>query len=168
MSHVPFDQALDTLFEKYEKNQGERVENRETALTEEAQFIENFYVVRSRDLRPMLEKMGHKLQARDHDYSLTEGDFQPPHGSRAQADEAFLKMSIFLAHLKDRTRTHFSKIPYISFTTDHRKRKVAVHTSDFTETGGQVVKEGDYDLNQLSPMFVQEKFLQLFTRLIRK
>ena len=166
--HQNFDDQLDTLFEAYDRTQEGKRDNREDALTEEAQFIGQFVATRADVLRPTLEKLGSKLRLRDHDYSITEGDFRPPHGARAMADEAFVKMFIFLSHLKDRSRTEAAKIPYVSFTTDHRTKKILVQTSDYTEAGGSVTKHGMYDINQMSSLFVQEKFLFVFQRLARK
>ena len=168
MSHRSFDEQLDSLFEAYDKGQAGKRDNRENALTEEAQFLASFVEARENVIRPTLEKLGSKLRARDHDYSINEGYFKPPHGSRAAADEAFIRMRIFMSHLKDRTRTEASRIPFISFTTDHRLRKVIIHTSDYTEVGGSVTKLGQFDINQLNPIFIQEKFLFLFSQLARK
>lgn len=168
MSHDNFDAKLDSLFEAYDRTQEGKRDNREEALSEEAQFLANFVSTRANILRPAMEKLGSKLRLRDHDYSITEGDFRPPYGSRAQADEAFIKMFIFMSHLKDRSRHAESKIPFISFTTEHRTRKVIVHTSDYTESGGSVTKHGAYDLNQMSNLFVEEKFLFVFRMLARK
>ena len=115
-----------------------------------------------------MEKLGAKLRERDHDYSITEGDFRPPHGARAEPDEAFIKMTVYLSHLKDRTRSEHSKVPYINFVSDHRHKKIKIPISDYSETGGSVTKMGEFDIKQLTGIFLREKFLFLFQRLAHK
>ena|SRR5687768_6422537 len=168
MSGQTFEDQLNAALEAYEKGQAGKRDNRETALNEEMQFLANFVTVRAKEIRPALQKLGNKLRERDHDYSITEGDFKPPHGARAAADEAYIRMSIYLSHLKDRTRTEHSKVPYIHFETDHRIRKVKISVSDFTDAGGSITKLGEFDVTQLNPIFIGEKFLFLFVRLARK
>ena len=168
MSHQTFDDQLNSLLDDYEKGQAGKRDNREAALNAEAQFIANFVEVRAKELRPAMEKLGAKLRQRDHDYSITEGDFRPPHGARAEPDEAFIKMTVYLAHLKDRSRTEASKVPYINFVSDHRHKKIRISVSDYTEVGGSVTKMGEFDIKQLNSVFLGEKFLFLFQRLARK
>jgi hypothetical protein len=168
MSNQTFEDQLNDLLDVYEKGQAGKRDNRETALNEEAQFIATFLDVRKNELRPAMEKLGGKLRQRDHDYSITEGDFRPPHGARAEPDEAFIKMSVYLSHLKDRTRSEHSKVPYINFISDHRNKKIKISISDYTETGGSVTKMGEFDIKQLNAIFLGEKFLFLFQRLAHK
>jgi hypothetical protein len=162
------DQELDELLDKYERKQKGKRDNRDEAIAEENAFISEFVEVRSSVLRPAFDRLGRRIRLRGHDFVITEGDFRPPHGAVAKADEAWIRMTIYLAHEQDRTSVGDVRRPFMSFTSDHRAKKAILHTSDYTDTGGQVVKEGEYDLKQLQNLFVQEKFLALFARLARK
>lgn len=162
------DKELQELLDKYEERQLGRRENRAQALSDEDKFIEEFNELRLAVIRPGMERVGRQIRLRDHQYTITEGDFIRERGSIAKPDEAWIKMTIFLAHEPERTRVGDVGRPHLAFTTDHRTKKVILELSDKTAVGGQTWKEGEYLPNQISALFIQEKFLALFARLARK
>jgi hypothetical protein len=40
--------------------------------------------------------------------------------------------------------------------------------SDMTDRGGEVAKEGEYELEKVTDVLIKEKFILLFQRLMRK
>ena len=162
------DQELEELLDRYEKGQKGKRDNRENALNEEEQFILDFGKVRASTIRPKLESLGRQIQARGHDFALSEGEFERQRGSNPRPDEAFIKMTIYLAHETDRTQVGDPRRPYMTFTSDHRAKKVVCHLSDHTASGGQTWKDGEYTLQQITPIFIQERFVALFRNLAKK
>ena len=162
------DAELEELLDKYEKGQKGKRDNRETALNEEEQFIIDFGKIRASLIRPKLESLGRQIQARGHDFALSEGEFVRQRGSNPKPEEAFIKMTIYLAHETDRTQVGDPRRPYMTFTSDHRAKKVVCHLSDHTATGGQTWKDGEYTFNQITPIFIQERFVALFRNLAKK
>src|SRR2546423_12253786 len=126
------DQELEELLDRYEKTQKGKRDNRDTSLSEEDQFIIDFGKLRGSVIRPKLESLGRQIQARDHDFALSEGEFQRERGSNPRPDEAFIKMTIYLAHESDRTQVGDPRRPYMTFSTDHRAKKVLGTLSDHT------------------------------------
>jgi len=162
------DAELEDLLDKYEKGQNRKRDNRDTALNEEEQFIIDFGKLRAELIRPKLESLGRQIQARGHDFALSEGEFCRERGSNPKPDEAFIKMTIYLAHESDRTQVGDPRRPYMTFTTDHRAKKVICHISDLTASGGQTWKDGEYTFIQITPIFIVERFVALFRNLAKK
>jgi hypothetical protein len=162
------DAELEELLDKYEKGQKGKRDYRETALNEEEQFILDFGKLRAELIRPKLESLGRQIQARGHDFALSEGEFIRQRGSNPKPEEAFIKMTIYLAHESDRTQVGDPRRPYMTFSSEHRAKKVVCHISDHTATGGQTWKDGEYTLNQVTPIFIVERFVALFRNLAKK
>jgi hypothetical protein len=164
MSNDDLNELLDRFDARYEKRQS----GLSTEQSDEEIFIAEFEKMRSTSIKPTLTQLGDKIKARGHDYAFREGTFTPPRGSRTQPDEAFLRMQIYLSNEGKPEAGDDDRRCYIMFRTDSKKKVVQIVASDLTSTGGEVTKEGEFMVQQFTPIYVTEKFVHLFRRLSKK
>jgi hypothetical protein len=77
-------------------------------------------------------------------------------------------MDIYLATDRTRTGIGMDRRPCLLFRTHHRSKLVHLIVSDMTDRGGEIAKEGEYTLEQVSDVMIKEKFILLFQKLMRK
>jgi len=159
---------LDDLLNRFDSRHKKVTEGAAEDMSDEELFLADFEKQRASDIRPTLEALGKKLRERGHDYAFREAQFQKPRGSRTQPDEAYIRMQIYLVNEPKPEAGDDDRRCYIMFRTNHKTKMVEMIASDLTATGGEVTKEGSCQVNQLTKMFVQEKFVHLFRRLSKK
>jgi hypothetical protein len=159
---------LDQLLDRFDSRQNKAATGRDTEQTDEELFIAEFEKMRAASIKPTLAQLGDKIRGRGHNYAIREGQFTPPRGSRTQPDEAFIRMQIYLSNEDKPEPGDDERRCYLMFRTDTRKKVVQVIASDLTSTGGEVTKEGEFMVQQFTPMYVTEKFVHLFRRLSKK
>jgi hypothetical protein len=129
-------------------------------------WIAKFNEHRSKVIRPMLEALGHEIEKRGHDFLIVEREFR--RGNRAIPDEAVIRIDLYLAGEKTRTRINADRRPGLGFTTNHKKQVVYVTISDITSRGGSESKIGEFPLEQVDAALIKDKFVALFKRLVAK
>ena len=113
-----------------------------------------------------LEALGKEIEKRGHDFLIAEREFR--RGNRAIPDEASIKIDIYLADEKSRTKINADRRPGLSFVTKHKTQMVQVLISDITSRGGSDSKIGEFPLEKVDTAFVRDKFIALFKRLVSK
>ena len=159
---------LNELLDRFDARSKKQSEGEQEEQTDEQIFISDFEKARTATIKPALQALGNKIKERGHDYVFREAPFQPPRGSRTQPDEGYIRMQIYLSNEPKPEAGDDDRRCYIMFRTNHRTKMVQMIISDLTATGGETSKEGEFMVNQFTPMFVQEKFVQLFRRLSKK
>jgi hypothetical protein len=160
------DDQLKGMLDQYDTAQKGRNQNLKAEVNAEDAWVAEFDKVRSTIIRPTMEKLGDKIRLRDHDINIVEQQFR--RDNRAIPVEASIRMDLYLATERTRTGIGLDKRPYLMFTTHHRSQMVHVSFCDMTSTGGGTHREGEYPLQSISAFFVQEKFIALFNRLVKK
>ncbi len=159
---------LNDLLDRFDSRSKKANEGASTEMSDEEAFVAEFEQARETSIRPTLLSLGNQIKQRGHDFALREAQFQKPRGSRTQPDEAFIRMQIYLSNEPPPEAGDDDRRCYILFKTNHRKKMVEMVMSDLTATGGETTKEGEAMVNQLTRMYIQEKFVHLFRRLSKK
>lgn len=159
---------LNELLDRFDSRSKKANEGASAEMSDEEAFIAEFEQARENSIRPTLMSLGNQIKQRGHDFAFREAQFQKPRGSRTQPDEAFIRMQIYLANEPKPEAGDDDRRCYIMFKTNHKKKMVEMVMSDLTATGGETTKEGEAMVNQLTKMFIQEKFVNLFRRLSKK
>lgn len=162
MASKPPGDDLSSILDSYD---GAKV-NKPAQTNPEDAWIETFSEHRRKVIRPALEALGAEIEKRGHDFLIAERDFR--RGNRAIPDEAYIRIDIYLADEKTRTKINADRRPGLGFTTMHKKQQVAVLISDITSRGGHESKIGEFALDKIDTAFIREKFVALFKRLLAK
>ena len=160
------DNEVGAALQRFNDSQTKKAKDVEQAMREEDEWIAAFEKKRKDVLRPTLEALGAKLQGKEHDYNLVETQFR--RDNRAVPDEASIRMDIYLATDRTRTGIGMDRRPCLLFKTHHRSKLVHLIVSDMTDRGGEITKEGEYELEKVTDVLIKEKFILLFQRLMRR
>ena len=142
--------------------------NKPTKSTEspEDAWVARFNEHRAKVIRPTLEALGKEIEKRGHDFLIVEKEFR--RGNRAIPDEASIRIDIYLADEKSRTRINADRRPGLGFVTKHKAQAVAVMICDITSRGGVESKVGEVPIEKVDANLIREKFVALFKRLVTK
>jgi hypothetical protein len=160
------DNEVGAALQRFNDSQTKKAQEIEQAIRDEDAWIANFVERREKVIRPTMEALGEKLRAKEHDYNIVETHFR--RDNRAVPDEASIRMDIYLSTDRTRTGVGMDRRPCLLFKTHHRSKLVHLVVSDMTDRGGTVTKEGEYPLDKVNDVFIKEKFIELFHRLMRK
>ena len=117
-------------------------------------------------IRPTLEALGREIENRGHDFLIAERDFR--RGNRAVPDEGYVRIDIYLADEKTRTKINADRRPHLGFHTHAKPQMIAVTICDITSRGGVESKIGEFPIDKVDVAFIREKFVALFKRLLSK
>ena len=137
-----------------------------TKVAPEDAWVARFNEHRQKVIRPELERLGKEIEARGHDFLIVEKEFR--RGNRPIPDEASIRIDLYLADEKTRTKINADRRPSVGFVTHHKSQKVQVTLCDITSRGGVESKVGDFPLEQIDSAFIRGKFIALFKRLVAK
>lgn len=161
MASKPPADDLSALLDSYDgKKASVPKENPEDA------WVEKFNAHKQKVIRPTLEALGKEIEKRGHDFLISEREFR--RGNRAIPDEGQVRIDIYLADEKTRTKINADRRPGLAFITKHKTQAVQVMISDITSRGGIESKVGEFPLEALDETFIRGKFVALFKRLIAK
>jgi hypothetical protein len=161
MSKPPGDE-LDSLLDKLD---GNKAATTAKASPEDA-WVAKFNEHRSKVIRPALEALGKAIEARGHDFLIVDREFR--RGNRAIPDEAQVRIDIYLADEKSRTKINADRRPGLGFVTKHKAQMVQVMISDVTSRGGIESKVAEIPIEKVDEAYIKEKFVALFKRLVSK
>jgi hypothetical protein len=136
------------------------------AASPEDDWVAKFNDHRAKVIRPALEALGKEIEKRGHDFLIAEREFR--RGNRAIPDEAQIRIDIYLADEKSRTKINADRRPGLTFITKHKAQLVQVMISDITSRGGNDSKIGEFPLDKIDASFIRDKFIALFKRLVSK
>jgi len=160
MANKPPADDLSTLLDNYE---GAKVNPPSKEAPEDA-WIEKFNAHRDKVIRPTMEQLGNEIEKRGHDFHIVARDFR--RGNRPLPDEASIRIDIYLADEKTRTRINADKRPHVGFSTNHKKQTVNVTICDVTSRGGVESKVAEFPLDKIDAALIKDKFVALFKRLV--
>ena len=129
-------------------------------------WIAKFNEHRAKVIRPMLEGLGKEIEKRGHDFLIVEREFR--RGNRAVPDEAQVRIDIYLADEKSRTKINADRRPGLGFVTKHKAQSVQVMICDITSRGGVESKVAEVPMDKIDVNLIREKFVALFKRLVAK
>jgi hypothetical protein len=132
----------------------------------EDEWIAKFNDHKTKVIRPVMEALGAEIEKRGHDFLIAEREFR--RGNRAIPDEAYIRIDIYLADEKTRTKINADRRPGLGFITSHKKQLVQVMLSDITSRGGVESKIAEVPLEKIDTPFIRDKFVALFRRLVAK
>lgn len=153
---------LDSLLDKLEGSKSAAT----SAASPEDAWVAKFNEHRAKVIRPALEALGKEIEKRGHDFLISEREFR--RGNRAIPDEAQIRIDIYLADEKSRTKINADRRPGLTFITKHKAQLVQVMISDITSRGGNDSKIGEFPLDKVDTSFIRDKFIALFKRLVAK
>ena len=159
MAKKPGDE-LSSLLDDYH---GSKVAPPDTHGKEDA-WVEKFNAHREKVIRPALEQLGKEIEKRGHDFHIVSRDFR--RGNRPLPDEASIRIDIYLADEKTRTKINADKRPHVGVSTNHKKQTVNVIICDVTSRGGVESKVAELPLDKVDAALIRDKFVALFKRLV--
>jgi hypothetical protein len=130
----------------------------------ENEWIEKFNAHRDKVIRPTFEALGKEVEKRGHDFHIVSRDFR--RGNRPLPDEAAIRIDLYLADEKTRTKINADKRPHLGFVTNHKTKTVSVIICDVTSRGGVESKVAEFTLEKIDAPLINDKFLALFKRLL--
>ena len=136
------------------------------ASSPEDDWVAKFNDHRAKVIRPALEALGKEIEKRGHDFLIAEREFR--RGNRAIPDEGYIRIDIYLADEKSRTKINADRRPGLTFITKHKAQLVQVMISDITSRGGNDSRIGEFPLDKIDAAFIRDKFIALFKRLVAK
>ena len=128
------DNEVGAALQRFNDSQTKKAKDVEAAMREEDEWVKAFDQRRNKVIRPTLEALGAKLQAKEHDFNIVETQFR--RDNRAVPDEASIRMDIYLATDRTRTGVGMDRRPCLLFKTHHRSKMVHLIVSDMTDRGG--------------------------------
>ena len=158
----PTGDDLDSLLDKLDGTKKAAA----TAVNPEDAWVAKFNDHRAKVIRPTLEGLGKAIEARGHDFLIVEREFR--RGNRAVPDEGQIRIDIYLADEKSRTKINADRRPGLGFVTKVKAQSVQVMISDITSRGGVESKVGEFPLEKIDEPFIKDKFVALFKRLVAK
>ena len=161
MAKPPGDE-LDSLLDRLEGNK----KTAATAASPEDAWVAKFNDHRSKVILPTLEALGAEIDKRGHDFLISEREFR--RGNRAIPDEAQIRIDIYLADEKTRTKINADRRPGLTFVSNHKAQSIQVLISDITSRGGVESKIGEFPIEKVDTAFIRDKFIALFKRLVAK
>ena len=160
MATKPTADDLSSLLDSYD---GAKV-NPPDKESPENEWIEKFNAHRDKVIRPVMEQLGKEIEKRGHDFHIVSKDFR--RGNRPTPDEASIRIDLYLADEKTRTRINADRRPYVGFTTNHKTQTVNVIICDVTSRGGIESKVADLPFDKIDAALIKDKFVALFKRLL--
>jgi len=160
MATKPTKDDLSSLLDSYD---GAKVNPPDTNSAEDA-WIEKFNAHRDKVIRPTMEQLGKEIEKRGHDFHIFSKDFR--RGNRPMPDEATIRIDVYLADERTRTKINADKRPHVGFITNHKKQTVNVMICDVTSRGGVESKVAELPLDKVDAALIRDKFVALFKRLI--
>ena len=163
MSMKPPGDDLNALLDSYGGKAGAAAAPK---VSPEDAWVAKFNEHRQQVIRPTVEMLGKEIEKRGHDFLIVEREFR--RGNRAVPDEASIRIDIYLADEKTRTKINADRRPHLGFTTKHKAQAVVVTICDITSRGGSESKIGEFPLDKVDAAFIRDKFVALFKRLLAK
>ena len=160
MANKPTGDDLSSLLDSYD---GAKVNPPDKSSAEDA-WIEKFNAHRDKVIRPVMEQLGKEIEKRGHDFHIVAKDFR--RGNRPLPDEASIRIDLFLADEKTRTKINADRRPHVGFVTNHKKQTVSVIICDVTSRGGVESKVAELPLDKVDAALIKDKFVALFKRLL--
>jgi len=130
----------------------------------EDEWIEKFNAHRDKVIRPTMEQLGKEVEKRGHDFHIVSKDFR--RGNRPMPDEATIRIDVYLADERTRTKINADKRPHLAFVTNHKKQTVSVVICDVTSRGGVESKVAELPIDKVDAPLIRDKFVALFKRLV--
>lgn len=160
MANKPTGDDLSSLLDSYD---GAKVNPPDKSSAEDA-WIEKFNAHRDKVIRPVMEQLGKEIEKRGHDFHIVAKDFR--RGNRPLPDEASIRIDLYLADEKTRTKINADRRPHVGFVTNHKKQTVNVVICDVTSRGGVESKVAELPLDKIDAALIKDKFVALFKRLV--
>ena len=160
MANKPPADDLSTLLNSYD---GTKVNPPSKTPAEDA-WIEKFNAHRDKVIRPTMEQLGKEVEKRGHDFHIVSKDFR--RGNRPMPDEATIRIDVYLADERTRTKINADKRPHLGFVTNHKKQTVNVVICDVTSRGGVESKVAELPIDKIDAPLIRDKFVALFKRLV--
>lgn len=164
MSSKPPGDDLSALLDGYNAKTGSTGST--PKVSPEDAWVAKFNEHKAKVIRPTLEALGKEIESRGHDFLIAERDFR--RGNRAIPDEGYVRIDIYLADEKTRTKINADRRPHLGFHTHVKTQMVQVTICDITSRGGVESKIGAFPIDKVDTPFIRDKFVALFKRLLSK
>jgi hypothetical protein len=159
MANKPTNDELGSILDGYDSAKV----NPPDKSSEQDAWIDKFNTHREKVIKPAMELLGQEIEKRGHDFHIVSKDFR--RGNRPVPDEASIRIDLYLADEKTRTKINADKRPHLGFVTNHKTKTVSVIICDVTSRGGVESKVGEFTLDKIDAPLIKDKFVALFKRL---
>ena len=154
--------GLKTLLDQYDETRRASQAHNEQVVAERSLFVRQFAELRHEVLRPVFEAAGAILDARGHEFSIQEEEFEAQDDGRTA--EAAIVFCIAPAGM-EKPAPADEHLRALSFTTRHYNKTVWVRNGALPHEGNGA--KGGYALARIDQPFVEEEVLKLMAALVK-
>jgi len=153
---------LNSLINGYEERKAKQVKKFEAQKREEDKFLQEFYLIRKKIIKPAMIEIGELLKSRGRNYQIDEQNEMIDH--EVKTKDARINI-YFLIHEKGDI-SQLLEYPFVSFIADRRKKKILTHENTIRPNrGGHSGGTGSYPLSQITTDLVHQKIMNVLKEL---
>jgi len=153
---------LNSLINGYEKRKAKQVKKFEAQKREEDKFLQEFYLIRKKIIKPAMIEIGELLKSRGRNYQIDEQDEE--FDREVKTKDA--RINIYFLILEKGYESQLFEYPFVSFIADKRKKKIVTQENTTRPNrGGHSGDTGSYSLSQITTDLVHQKIMNVLKEL---
>ena len=153
---------LNSLINGYEKRKAKQVKKIEAQKREEDKFLQEFYLIRKKIIKPAMIEIGELLKSRGRNYQIDEQDEE--FDREVKTKDA--RINIYFLILEKGYESQLFEYPFVSFIADKRKKKIVTQENTTRPNrGGHSGDTGSYSLSQITTDLVHQKIMNVLKEL---
>ena len=153
---------LNSLINGYEKRKAKQVKKFEAQKREEDKFLQEFYLIRKKIIKPAMIEIGELLKSRGRNYQIDEQDEE--FNREVKTKDA--RINVYFLILEKGYESQLFEYPFVSFIADKRKKKIVTQENTTRPNrGGHSGDTGSYSLSQITTDLVHQKIMNVLKEL---
>ena len=153
---------LNSLINGYEKRKAKQVKKFEAQKREEDKFLQEFYLIRKKIIKPAMIEIGELLKSRGRNYQIDEQDEE--FDREVKTKDA--RINVYFLILEKGYESQLFEYPFVSFIADKRKKKIVTQENTTRPNrGGHSGDTGSYSLSQITTDLVHQKIMNVLKEL---
>ena len=153
---------LNSLINGYEKRKAKQVKKFEAQKREEDKFLQEFYLIRKKIIKPAMIEIGELLKSRGRNYQIDEQDEE--FDREVKTKDA--RINVYFLILEKGYESQLFEYPFVSFIADKRKKKIVTRENTTRPNrGGHSGDTGSYSLSQITTDLVHQKIMNVLKEL---
>ena len=153
---------LNSLINGYEERKAKQVKKFEAQKREEDKFLQEFYLIRKKIIKPAMIEIGELLKSRGRNYQIDEQNEMIDHEVKTKD----ARINIYFLILEKGYESQLFEYPFVSFIADKRKKKIVTQENTTRPNrGGHSGDTGSYSLSQITTDLVHQKIMNVLKEL---
>ena len=153
---------LNSLINGYERRKAKQAKEFKAQKREEDIFLQEFYLIRKKIIKPAMIEIGELLKSRGRNYQIDEQDEMLDHEVKTKD----ARINIYFILFEKGYESQLLEYPFISFTADRREKKILTYeNTTMPNRKGHSGGTGSYLLNQITTDLVHQKIMNVLKEL---